>query len=26
VLATIEDFLRRWPDQWLMPKPLWQEG
>jgi len=26
VLATLEGFLRRWPDQWLMPKPLWEEG
>ncbi len=25
-LATIESYLRRWPDQWLMPKPLWKEG
>jgi KDO2-lipid IV(A) lauroyltransferase len=23
-LTTIESLLRRWPDQWLMPKPLWQ--
>lgn len=23
-LATIESYLRRWPDQWLMPKPLWE--
>lgn len=25
-LTTIEGFLRRCPDQWLMPKPLWKEG
>lgn len=24
-LATLEGFLRRWPDQWLMPKPLWPQ-
>ena len=24
VLTTLEGFLRRWPDQWLMPQPLWQ--
>jgi lauroyl/myristoyl acyltransferase len=23
-LTTLESYLRRWPDQWLMPKPLWQ--
>jgi KDO2-lipid IV(A) lauroyltransferase len=23
-LATLEGFLRRWPDQWLMPQPLWR--
>lgn len=26
VLTTLEGFLRRWPDQWLMPKRLWGEG
>lgn len=25
-LTTIEHYLRRWPDQWLKPKPLWTEG
>lgn len=24
-LTTLESYLRRWPDQWLMPKPLWQQ-
>lgn len=23
-LTAIESYLRRWPDQWLMPKPLWE--
>jgi KDO2-lipid IV(A) lauroyltransferase len=23
-LTTLETYLRRWPDQWLMPQPIWQ--
>lgn len=23
-LTTLEGLVRRWPDQWLMPRPLWQ--
>jgi lauroyl/myristoyl acyltransferase len=23
-LNTMESFLRRWPDQWLMPLPIWR--
>ena len=26
ILAEIEDFIRQWPDQWMMFVPVWRDA